>query len=44
MSGIFFSNRQVIVINSNTVQVLIYDTKRQKVESSNDIVVNANNY
>ena len=33
-----------MIIDSNTVLPLINDTTRQKVESSNDIAINANDY
>ena len=33
-----------MIINSNTVLPLINDTTRQKVESSNGIAINANDY
>ena len=44
INGRYFPHRQVIIINSNIILVLINDVTRVKVECSNDIAINTNNY
>ena len=44
VNGRYFPHRQIIIINSNIILALINDITRLKVESSNDIAINTNDY